>query len=160
MSTPSASSTPCEKAIVKNEWIDLYGHMNMAYYVQLLDELGHRILEGFGLGEGYTRERNCGLFTVEANVKYLKEVRAGDPLRVELKPIRFDDKRLVTQVELYHDQLNYLSATMLQTALHVDLDSRRVCPFGEDARHRLNSLMTFYGCADDATEVGINPASR
>jgi len=140
LNTPPSKTKPHELAVVQDQWIDLYGHMNMAYYVQLLDDLGHRILDRFGLGEGYTREHNCGLFTVEANVKYIKEVRAGDPLRVELTPVRFDDKRLVTQVDLYHHELNYLSASMLQTALHVDLGTRRVRPFSEAAVQRLRAL--------------------
>ncbi|MBD9439784.1 MULTISPECIES: acyl-CoA thioesterase [Pseudomonas] len=140
MKTSQPKAKPHELAVVKDEWIDLYGHMNMAYYVQLLDELGHRILGQFGLGEGYTLEHNCGLFTVEANVKYIREVRAGDPLRVELTPVRFDDKRLVTQVDLYHHEQNYLSASMCQTALHVDLGTRRVRPFTATATSRLQGL--------------------
>ena len=134
--------------MVKDEWIDLYGHMNMAYYVMLLDDLGHRILEQFGLGKGYTLELNCGLFTVEANLKYLREVCAGDPLRVELTPLSFDEKRLVTQVELYHDEQNYLSATMRQTAVHVNLDTRKVCPFGDEGRQRLQRMMDAYTSKD------------
>lgn len=144
MNISNAIAKPHEKAVVKDEWIDLYGHMNMAYYVQLLDELGHRILEQFGMGEAYTLAENCGLFTVEANLKYIREVCAGDPLRVELTPLRFDEKRLVTQVELYHDKQNYLSAVMVQTALHVDLESRKVCPFGNEARDRLQKMMDIY----------------
>lgn len=151
MNTAPLSGKPCEKTTVSDEWIDLYGHMNMAYYVKLLDELGHRILQQFGLGEGYTRESNCGLFTVEANLKYLREVRAGDPLRVELTPVSFDEKRLVTLVELYHDEQNYLSATMQQTALHVDLDTRKVCPFGEDAQRRLVAMMDTYRSLESAS---------
>jgi acyl-CoA thioester hydrolase len=132
---------PSEKAIVKEEWIDLYGHMNMAFYVQVLDELGHRILARYGMGEGYTLNENCGLFTVEANLRYLKEVRAGDPLRVELTPLSFDEKRLITNVDLYHDTENYLSATMRQTALNVDLTTRKVRPFSERALARMQLMM-------------------
>lgn len=148
MKSSQLKARPHELAVVKEEWIDLYGHMNMAYYVQLLDELGHRILDQFGLGESYTREHNCGLFTVEANVKYIKEVRAGDTLRVELTPIRFDDKRLVTQVNLYHQEQNYLSASMLQTALHVDLDMRKVRPFTDTATQRLRLLTNEFQAND------------
>ncbi|WLH14792.1 thioesterase family protein [Pseudomonas hefeiensis] len=144
MNVPSPSGRPYEKGSVKDEWIDLYGHMNMAYYVMLLDDLGHRILDQFGMGKGYTLEFNCGLFTVEANLKYLREVCAGDPLRVELTPVSFDEKRLVTQVELYHDEQNYLSATMQQTAVNVNLDTRKVCRFGDEARRRLQTTMDAY----------------
>lgn len=144
MNSTKRSGKPHQKAVVRDEWIDLYGHMNMAYYVMLLDDLGHRILEQFGLGQGYTLELNCGLFTVEANLKYLREVCASDPLRVELTPLSFDEKRLVTQVELYHDEQNYLSATMEQMAVHVNLDTRKVCPFGDEARRRLQTMMDAY----------------
>lgn len=88
------TAEPIEFATVKPEWIDLYGHMNMAYYVQIMDELGHRLLDRFGLGEGYTVANNCGLSTVQAEIKYLKEVGEGAPLRFGLKPVKFDEKRL------------------------------------------------------------------
>lgn len=135
---------PVEKAVVLKEWIDSYGHMNMACYVRVLDDLGHRILDQFGLGAGYTATYDRGLFTVEANLKYLKEVREGDPLRVELIPLRFDDKRLVTRVELYHDQAGYLSAVMDQTAVNVDLATRKACLFDESTLEHLRSMMDAY----------------
>lgn len=138
------NAEPIEFTTVKPEWIDLYGHMNMAYYVQILDELGHRILDRFGLGEGYTVANNCGLFTVQAEIKYLREVRADAPLRVMLKPIKFDEKRLVTEVSLYHHNENYLSASMLQTAVHVDLATRKACDFPQDALLRLEHLLDQY----------------
>jgi acyl-CoA thioester hydrolase len=141
-------STPArfhQKAFVKEQWIDLYGHMNMAHYVAVLDELGHQILERFGMGESYTNAQNCGLFTVDARVRYLKELRAGDPLRVELTPLRFDEKRLITKVDLYHDEAGYLSATMEQTAVNVDLATRRASNFSPQALAMLQKMMDTLG---------------
>lgn len=134
------SPKPFAHTTVKPEWIDLYGHMNMAYYVLVLDELGHQILERFGLGAGYTQAENRGLFTVDATIQYRKEVREGDRLRVELTPLRFDDKRLWTRVELFNDDQGYLSAVMEQTALNVDLGTRRACAFSEAATASLARL--------------------
>lgn len=143
--TLQKQTRPVEYATVKPEWIDLYGHMNMAYYVLILDELGHRILEGFGLGETYTRRENRGLFTVEANLKYQREVKAGDRLRVELTVLGHDAKRLRTRVELFNLEQDYLSATMEQTAVNVDLDSRRVVPFSAATLQALKSLSASLG---------------
>lgn len=141
------SEAPAEFTEVKAEWIDLYGHMNMAYYVQILDELGHRILERYDLGSTYTRTENRGLFTVDANIQYHQEVRLGDRLRVNLSVLGYDSKRLRTCVTLHNVDKGYLSATLTQTALNVDLETRRVALFSPLAQASLEKLWCQLGAA-------------
>jgi acyl-CoA thioester hydrolase len=119
-------------ASVDPAWVDIYGHMNMAYYVKLFDDLGHDMLSTFGLGAEYTVARRLGLFTVEAKIKYIKEVVANDPLKITLKIDDFDDKRLWSSLEMRHADRKYLAATMEQIALNVSLDTRRATPFPPD----------------------------
>ncbi|WP_247886682.1 acyl-CoA thioesterase, partial [Azospirillum brasilense] len=65
---------------VDESWIDLYGHMNMVRYVALFDEVGYALMEQWGLGETYTRDKGLGLFVVDVAVHYRRELRAGTPL--------------------------------------------------------------------------------
>jgi len=84
MSAIPPSPRSIRSAHVDPFWVDIYGHMNMAYYVKLFDDLGHDILGEFGLGEAYTRRFGFGLFTVKATITYVREVMANAPLTVSL----------------------------------------------------------------------------
>jgi acyl-CoA thioester hydrolase len=129
MDQPATCSPKVRHARVDPSWVDIYGHMNMAFYVKLFDDLGYDILSEYGLGERYTRDFGFGLFTIEANIRYLKEVRADAPLTVSLQIDKADGKRLWTSLEMRHTEQGYVAATMNQLAINVSLATRRVVPF-------------------------------
>ncbi|MBP2227838.1 acyl-CoA thioester hydrolase [Azospirillum agricola] len=125
---------------VAEEWIDLYGHMNMARYVALFDEVGYALQERWGLGESYTRETRMGLFVVDVAISYRRELTAGTPLTLALRLLEADDKRLVSLMELRRGDDGTLAATMEQLSIHADLTTRRVVPFAPPAARRLRTL--------------------
>ncbi|MDX3810122.1 MAG: thioesterase family protein [Bosea sp. (in: a-proteobacteria)] len=121
--------TGSRSAQVDPSWVDIYGHMNMAYYVKLFDDLGHDILADHGLGEAYTRKFGFGLFTVKAAIDYLREVTADAPLTISLTIEKADSKRLWTKLEMRHSEQGYVAATMAQLAVNVSLATRRAVVF-------------------------------
>lgn len=123
-------------------WIDIYGHMNMAYYVKIFDDLGYEMLSEFGLGVEYTKAHKLGLFTVDVRIKYLREVVTNAPVTVSLVLKAFDDKRLWTELEMHHSELGYLAATMEQLAVHASLETRRATRFPDFVMVRLRSTGT------------------
>ncbi|MEZ2408903.1 acyl-CoA thioesterase [Bosea sp. RCC_152_1] len=125
----SIISSRIRSAHVDPSWVDIYGHMNMAYYVKLFDDLGHDILAEFGVGEAYTRRFGFGLFTVRANIAYVREVTANAPLTVSLTIDKADDKRLWTSLEMRHSEHGFIAATMDQLAVNVSLATRRAAFF-------------------------------
>ncbi|MBK1840709.1 thioesterase family protein [Azospirillum sp. YIM B02556] len=130
---------------VAEEWIDLYGHMNMARYVSLFDEVGYALQERWGVGETYTRETRRGLFVVDVAVSYKRELTAGTPLRLAMRLLKADSKRLVTLMELSRGDDGTLAATMEQLSVHADLTTRRVVPFAPPVAERLHALATVHG---------------
>jgi acyl-CoA thioester hydrolase len=116
-------------AYVDPSWVDIYGHMNMAYYVKLFDDVGHDILAELGLGAAYTRRFGFGLFTVSANIAYVREVTANAPLSVSLTIDKADEKRLWTRLEMRHSEHGFIAATMDQLAVNVSLATRRAAAF-------------------------------
>lgn len=111
------------------EWIDLYGHMNAAEYVKVFDQTGYTLLNQLGVGEDYTAESHCGIYTIDIAVHYQREVLVNDPLELRLRVLAADEKRLLCLMELYQTRDGYLAATMEQFSIHVDLGTRRVAPF-------------------------------
>lgn len=130
---------------VAEEWIDLYGHMNMARYVALFDEVGYALQERWGLGETYTGETRKGLFVVDVAVSYKRELTAGTPLTLALRLLEADAKRLVSLMELRRGDDGTLAATMEQLSVHADLTTRRVVPFDPPVAERLRDLAAVHG---------------
>src|SRR5688572_16618631 len=79
---------------VEPAWIDYNGHMNMAYYNLLIDRAVDEAFELVGLGPDYVAARHASYFTAEAHVRYLRELSVNTPIRVTLRLLDYDDKRI------------------------------------------------------------------
>ena len=59
------------------------------------------------------------------HVRYLRELHAGDPVRVTFQLLEYDAKRMHYFEQLFHAEEGWLSATSENMALHVDMAARR-----------------------------------
>ena len=125
---------------VEPEWIDYNGHLNMAYYNVLFDRAVDESYELIGVGADYVKRRRRSVFTAEVHVRYLRELRADDPVRVTFQLIDFDTKRLHYFEQLFHAADGWVSATSENLSLHVDMDSRRTAAFPDDVMARLTEM--------------------
>ena len=87
---------------VEDHWIDYNGHLNMAYYNVLFDRAVDEAYELIGIGADYVARRKHSFFTAEVHLRYLRELHAGDPVRVTFQLLDFDRKRLHTFEQLFH----------------------------------------------------------
>jgi acyl-CoA thioester hydrolase len=127
------------EAGIEPEWLDYNGHLNMAYYHVIFDRALDRALDAFQVGPGYAPKSPWTVFTVEVHVRYLAEVLPGAALTVGIRALAVDGKRLHTFQELRDAATGRLHATSEQMLIHVGLETRRVAPFPEDARRRLDA---------------------
>ncbi|SAI20513.1 thioesterase [Bordetella ansorpii] len=134
------TNLPSATLSVDPAWIDSYGHMNSAQYVGVFDRVGYELMQQFGVGADYTRATRCGVYTMNIQVAYLREVLEGDPLMLRVRVLESDDKRLLTLMELWQTRENYLAATMEQLSLHVSLETRRALPFTPELAARLAQI--------------------
>jgi acyl-CoA thioester hydrolase len=125
---------------VEPEWIDYNGHLNMAYYNVLFDRAVDETYELIGVGTDYVKRRKQSIFTAEVHVRYLRELHAGDPVRVTLQLIDFDAKRLHYFEQLFHAADGWVSATSENLSLHVDITSRKAAAFPSDIAARLAEM--------------------
>lgn len=131
------TTLPSTTLSVDPSWIDEYGHMNAAHYVGVFDRVGFDLLRQVGVGLDYTEATQCGIYTMNIQVAYMREVLAGDPLMLRIRLLESDSKRLLTLMELWQTRDDYLAATMEQLSLHVDLQTRRSRPFEPELAARL-----------------------
>lgn len=102
---------------VRPEWIDYNGHLSEAYYVLVFGDATTALIERAGMDAAYREATGCSLYTVEAHVRYLREVGPGARLRVDTRVLGRDAKRLRLWHELRVD--GALVATEELLCLHV-----------------------------------------
>ena len=112
--------------MVKPEWIDYNGHMNVAYYVLAFDLAIDVLWARIGITPEYIRDTRGSTFAVECHVTYQRELCEAEPYYVTMDLVAYDAKRIHQFQRMYHAEQHYLAATAEWMSLHVDLGSRKV----------------------------------
>ena len=113
-----------EICAVRPEWVDHYGHMNLAYYLVAFDLATDVVWPDWGLGDPL-RATGFGTFAVESWQAYRRELTLGMPLAAESALLAFDNRRLIVRHKLYHATEGWLSAENEVLFLCVNLETRR-----------------------------------
>jgi acyl-CoA thioester hydrolase len=140
--------------IVRPEWIDSNGHMNLAYYVVVFDLATDKLYAKLGIGDAYREASGNSCFTAETHTVYEREVRLGEPLRAHTWLLGVDSKRLHYFHELFHSESGERSATQELMALHIDMRVRRVVPFPDMQREVLEQAVANHRPAQPPTGIG------
>jgi acyl-CoA thioester hydrolase len=142
------------REVVRPEWIDYNGHMNVAYYLLAFDEAGETFFEALGINEAYRRTARSTTFAAECHITYQREVVVGDPLRFTAQIIGFDEKRIHFLQSMIHEEKGYIAATSEWLSLHVHLDRRRVIPMPKPILDRLGEIYAVHQHLPRPPEVG------
>jgi acyl-CoA thioester hydrolase len=128
-------------AVVRPDWVDHYGHMNMAFYLAVFDMATDQLWPQLGLGPDLHAE-GFGTFAAETWVNYVREVREGMPLRCTSEVLAFDGKRLIAVHRMYHATDGGLAAENEVLYLCMDLSIRRVGLWPERVLERFRAACT------------------
>lgn len=109
---------------VRPEWVDHYGHMNLAYYLVAFDLATDALWPSLGLGDEL-RAQGLGTFAVESWQGYVREVHGGAPLAADSTVLGADRRRLLLRHRLRHAAEGWLAAENEVLFLCVDLATRR-----------------------------------
>ena len=112
-------------------WTDYNDHMNLAFYIHLFDQGWDVLLDKFQMGGNSAKIERRSTFAVESHTKYIKEVKQGDEVDINLLFLDRDKKRMIYQLEIYSKTGNYRAATTEVCSLYVNLDTRRVTEIEE-----------------------------
>ena len=123
--------------IIKKEWTDYNGHMNVAYYVLIFDQYGsEELMTLFKMGEESAKNTKKSTMVVESHITYNQEVSEGDEVDIKLTFFDHDKKRLHFKMEMIEKSSKKLSATLEMLSLYIDLNKRKVSEF-EDEKVKL-----------------------
>jgi acyl-CoA thioester hydrolase len=120
---------------VRPEWIDYNGHLSEAYYVLVFGFATDALMDHSGLDEQYRTSTGCSLYTVEAQIRYLREVGPEAELVVHTTISERGEKKLRIAHEMHVGDTPV--ATEELVALHVDKNLGRATAFPEHIAQRL-----------------------
>jgi acyl-CoA thioester hydrolase len=130
-------STPFDahRDVVRSEWIDRNGHMNMGYYVVVFDFATDAWLDYIGLDTEHRRSRKIAM-------------------RFATRLLDFNTKRIHYFHEMYQAREGYLAATNELMSLHVSQETRRSAPMAPEILERLAEIRRAHGALPTPPQVG------
>ena len=139
---PLVTQAPLDvhRSVVKPEWVDWNGHMNVAYYVTAFDQASGAFMRNIGLGRNYVNSKLGMTFVLEMHITYDRELREGAPMLFRTQLLDCDAKRVHLFHEMYHAEQNYLAATNETIVMNIDYATRKSGPFPLEAAERLEKV--------------------
>jgi acyl-CoA thioester hydrolase len=140
MPTPHPVSLPCYHDAVRAEWVDYNGHLRDAFYMLIFSFATDALIEAIGLPGSVRKERDRSIYTLEAHINYLHEIKEGVQVRVDMRVLGHDAKRLHLYLEMFADDGLEPVAAGEQMLLHVDTGGPRAAAFDPDVEARVQAL--------------------
>lgn len=119
------------RTAVLPDWVDYNGHLRDAYYLLIFSYATDALMERIGLDADARGQSGHSLFTLEAHINYLHEVKLDTEVWVQTQIIGFDKKRLHLYHSLHRAGFDEALAASEQMLLHVDLAGPKSAPFGQ-----------------------------
>ncbi|WP_338745816.1 thioesterase family protein [Pseudomonas putida] len=126
---------------VQKDWVDYNGHLRDAYYLLIFSYATDALMERIGLDADSRGQSGNSLFTLEAHINYLHEVKLGSEVWVQTQIIGFDLKRLHLYHTLHRADFEDVLAASEQMLLHIDLAGPKSAPFTQKTEAALQSLL-------------------
>ena len=142
------------RAVVKPEWIDEYGHLNMAYYVLICDNATAAFWDTMNAPDTQDQRNGAEYAVVETHVNYCGELRIGAPVLVTTQALAADTKRFRIFHSLYHEGESYLAATNEVMSLGFNLNTRAMMEFVPRARDCLQQTVSEHAELERHANVG------
>ena len=124
---------------VAHEWVDYNGHLNDAYYMVIFSYATDGLMAHIGLDEAGRKATGHTMYTLEVHLNYVQEVHEGVDVEVHTQILGVDAKRVHLAHEMYRLHDGKRAATQELMYLHVDLNIRRVVPWPDDVRARIEA---------------------
>ena len=142
------------RSVVKPEWIDQNGHMNMGYYLVAFDLATDAFFDWVGLDRAHRAGRRVTTFCLETHATYHREVRADDPLRFTTTLLGFDEKRIHYFHQMFHARADFLAATNELMSLHVSQETRRAAAMAAEVIERLARIKASHDTLPRPAQIG------
>ena len=124
---------------VTSEMCDHNDHMNVNYYYKMFDEVYSKLyFEELDFSPEYVAS-GFSTFTLEDNIRYLKEFRLGDNIYPSFL-LNNANEKMLHFVGILLNENNELAAIFETVLGHINLNERKMVPFSDD---RLKNILEY-----------------
>lgn len=152
------------RAIVRPEWIDYNGHMNVGYFSVVFDVAADAFLEFLGFTQAFRSQYGSTTFALEQHLNFLREVNEGDTLRFEARLLDFDAKRFHFYQEMFRVGDDRPAASCEGLSAHVSTTTRRTAPMPQALLERLAEIKQAHAALARPWQIGhvlsVRPPAR
>lgn len=128
------------RVTVQPEMIDYNGHLTEGWYALIFGDATDALYEHVGAGAAWRATTGCSLYTLEAHLRYLREVPVGAALTIATQVIGVDQKRVILAHEM--ERNGEVAATGEILAICVDTRAGRSTVLDAGLHERLSALCT------------------
>jgi acyl-CoA thioester hydrolase len=122
------------------EWVDYNGHLRDGFYLVLFSYGVDGFMDQIGLDAAGRKSLGHSLFTLEAHLNFLHEVKLGSRLEVRTQVLGIDAKRVHLGLGLYQEDQDKLLSFCEQMQLNVDMAGPTATPFAPSVAALLQPL--------------------
>jgi len=152
---PRYAALPAYDDVVRAEWVDYNGHLRDAFYMLIFSFATDALIDRIGLDESVRKARGRSIYTLEAHINYLHEIKEGAKVRVEMRVLAHDAKRMHLYLEMFAGDGSEPVAAGEQMLLHVDTsDGPRSAVFDSDVEAHVRELVAAQAALPAAQYAG------
>jgi betainyl-CoA thioesterase len=123
---------------VRPEWIDYNGHLSEPYYVLVFGYATTQLIETVGMDAEYRARTGSSLYTVEAHIRYLREVKPDTELAVTTVVLDVGAKK----VRICHEMRVGDELVATQEMLLIHVTESRASPLPDAVGQRLRDYLS------------------
>jgi acyl-CoA thioester hydrolase len=129
------------QTFVLPQWIDYNGHMRDAYYLLIFSYATDGLMNRIGLDQTGREQNRSTLYTIEAHINYLSEIRVDTLVYVRTEITDFDHKRIHLVHSMFPDGAEAPAAKSEQMLISVGIDDARPINLSAGAQSILGDLL-------------------
>ncbi len=134
---------------VKPEWVDYNSHLRDAFYMLIYSLATDAFIDAIGLDDAGRRAQHRTLYTLEAHMSYLREIKEGAAVHVEVR----DRKRIHLYLEMFEGEGADAVSACEQMLMQINTSGEpKAASFDEDIAERIDAQAKVD--AKDARYVG------
>jgi acyl-CoA thioester hydrolase len=117
--------------IIRESHLDTFGHVNNATYLQLFEEARWELITNNGYGLNMIRKTGHGPVILEVTIKFLRELKLRDKIKITTEMIRYEAKIGVLKQKVYRENDELACEADFTFALFDTLQRKIVLPTPE-----------------------------
>ncbi len=134
-------------------FLDENQHVNVQFYVHLVEKGLVAVFERAGLGEIYAAADEHGNFALEQHIRYLAEILRDEQVSVYIRLLELTPKRAYFMGFVINDTREQLACTVEVVQMNVDIRQRRGAPYPPAGKAALQTLHARHEALDWAAPV-------